>query len=156
MQRYGFEVVGMTLTPLAITKTLEILSSGLFAGGAVMQTVVDHPARSRADHAAALGQMQRTLVAADPYMPILALAGAAGGAGALVMAGGPADLAVAVTMVLIVVFTVVAIAPLNKAMHAMPLVSCEEPLVRSAMKRWGALHGVRSVLGVVAFFIAAL
>ena len=147
---------GLLLSPVMLAKTCEILASGLFAGGAVMQAVVDHPARTRADHTAALGQMQRALIAADPYMPILALAGAASGAGAFALGGGGAHLLVALTLALVVAFTVLAISPLNKAMHAMPLASSEEPKVRAAMKRWGSLHGVRSVLGLLAFVTAAL
>lgn len=142
------------MTPL-IPHALALVCAGLFAGGAMMQTIVDHPSRLAAESAVGIDQMQRSLRAADPYMPLLALAGSGAAAWSFLVGGGPAGLLAAILLVSVVPLTWALILPVNKRIHAYRSGDANAAEVSGHMRRWGRLHAMRSVCGTLALAILA-
>lgn len=138
----------------AIAHLLSVTVTGLFAGGAVMQSIVDHPARQSAEPGCAILQMQAVLGRADPYMPILALIGTAGSiAGCLLEHPAWITAMAALVLFLVIPFTIIFIVPINKQMMTLTGVDHEHQDIRRLMKRWAQLHAARSVLGCLALVL---
>jgi Domain of unknown function (DUF1772) len=135
----------------AIANLLSVIVTGRFAGGALMQSIVDHPARQSAEPRCAIVQMQAVLGRADPYMPILALIGTAGSIASCFLEN-PAWVTAMAALVLfpVIPFTIVFIVPINRQMMAIAGADHEHQDIRRLMKRWAHLHAARSVLGCLA------
>lgn len=138
-----------------ILHTVALVIAGLFAGGAMMQTVVDHPARRAVSGFGGIEQMQRSLGRADPYMPILATSGALAGLGAYFSGRSIADLIAALLFVFIGIHTFSFIIPINKKIVAFRTSDANVSPILAMMRRWGFLHAVRSVAGTLAFVLLA-
>lgn len=134
---------------------IALVCAGLFAGGAMMQSVVDHPARLGAESAAGIDQMQRSLRHADPYMPLLAVLGAATAFWSFLLGAGPADLLAAILLVVVVPFTWVLIIPVNKRIHAFRHGDPNVDEVSGHLRRWGRFHAFRSACGTLALVVLA-
>ena len=133
---------------------MSVIATGLFAGGALMQSIVDHPARQSTEPAAAIGQMQATLKFADPYMPILVLLGSVSMMVTYYFHNRTWHIvAAALVLLLIIPFTLIFIFPVNKKMLALSGAAHEHPAIRSLMRQWGRLHAVRSTLGCAALIV---
>ncbi len=135
--------------------TLALILSGLFAGGATMQTIVDHPARLSVKGACAVDQMQRSLERVDPYMPGLATGSALAGFAAYVFGAPLNDLLAALLFVAIGIETFSLIIPINKRILAVKLDSDDIPPTLVLMQRWGFLHAFRSAAGTAALVLLA-
>ncbi len=138
-----------------ILHTVALVIAGLFAGGAMMQTVVDHPARRAAGGFCAIEQMQQSLGRADPYMPILATIGAVTGLGAYFMGARIVDLFAALLFVAIGIHTFTFIIPINKRIKAFRPSDPDVSPILALMRRWGFLHAARSVAGTLALVLLA-
>jgi hypothetical protein len=137
-----------------ISAWISVIATGVFAGGALMQSIVDHPARESTEPAAAIGQMQATLKFADPYMPILVLLGSVSMMVTYFCHHRTWHIAAdALLLFLIIPFTLIFILPVNKKMLALSGAAPEHPAIRSLMRRWGRLHAVRSILGFAALIV---
>lgn len=139
----------------AIANWLSVTATGLFAGGALMQSIVDHPARQSAEPRCAIVQMQAVLRRADPYMPILALIGTAGSIASCFLVENPAWVTAMAALVLFLVipFTIVFIVPISRQMMAIAGADHEHQDIRRLMKRWAHLHAARSVLACLALVL---
>lgn len=142
------------MTPL-VPHTLALICAGLFAGGAMMQSIVDHPARCSADKAAGIDQMQRALRGADPYMPLLAVAGAGTAFWSFLVGGGLIELVAAVLLIAVVPFTFALIIPINTRIHRYRPGDANLEEIASHMQRWGQLHAMRSICGTLALVALA-
>lgn len=142
------------MTP-PLPHALALVCAGLFAGGAMMQSIVDHPARLGAERAAGIDQMQRSLRHADPYMPLLAVVGAGMAIWSFLLGAGPVDLLAALLLVAVVPFTWVMIIPVNKRIHAFKAGDCNVDEVSGHLRRWGRVHAFRSVCGTLALAVLA-
>lgn len=142
------------MTPI-LPHALALVFAGLFAGGAMMQSIVDHPSRLAADSAVGIDQMQRSLRAADPYMPLLAVFGAAVGIWSFLVGGGLADLVAAILLLAVVPLTWMFILPINGRIHAYKPGDPNASEVSGHMRRWGHFHAVRSVCGTLALLLLA-
>lgn len=134
---------------------LALVCAGLFAGGAMMQSLVDHPARLGAESVAGIEQMQRSLRHADPYMPLTAVVGAGMAFWSFLLGGGSIDLAAALLLVVVVPFTWVFIIPVNKRIHAFRPGHPNVDEVSGHLRRWGRFHAFRSVCGTLALALLA-
>jgi len=133
---------------------ISVIATGLFAGGALMQSIVDHPARQSTEPAAAIGQMQATLKFADPYMPILVLLGSISMMVTYYFHHRTWHIvAAALLLLLIIPFTLIVIFPVNKKMLTLSGAAHEHSAIRSLMRRWGRLHAIRSALGCTALMV---
>jgi hypothetical protein len=140
-----------------ISAWISVIATGLFAGGALMQSIVDHPARQSTEPAAAIGQMQATLKFADPYMPILVLLGSISMMVTYYFHNRTWHIVVAALLLLLIIpFTLIVILPVNKKMLTLSGAAHEHPAIRSLMRRWGRLHAVRSISGCAALIVIVL
>lgn len=142
------------MTP-PLPHALALVCAGLFAGGAMMQSIVDHPSRLAAESAVGIDQMQRSLRAADPYMPLLALSGAGAAVWSFLVGGGAVELAAAILLAAVVPLTWVLIMPINSRIHAYRPGHTNADEVTGHMRRWGRLHALRSVCGTLALAVLA-
>lgn len=142
------------MTP-PLPHVLALVCAGLFAGGAMMQSVVDHPARLGAGSIAGIDQMQRSLRHADPYMPLLAVIGAGMALWSFMLGAGPIDLLAAVLLASVVPFTWVLIIPVNKRIHAFRPGDTNVDEVSGHLRRWGRFHAYRSACGTLALAVLA-
>jgi hypothetical protein len=127
------------------------LSAAFFAGGATYVSLAEHPARM-ADPAIAIRQFQLSYPRAARWQAsmaaaclITALLAASVGAGWWCALGGVAVGAA-------IPFTLIVMMPINHRLldSTIPLSSAEATIL---LVRWGRLHWVRSLLGVVGLLI---
>ncbi|SDB74690.1 DUF1772 domain-containing protein [Belnapia rosea] len=126
----------------------------LFAGAALYISIVEHPARMSLEDAPLLAQWQLSYKRALPIQAGLAMLG--GAAGLLAWYGSREWQWMAGSLLLLAnwPFTMLVIMPVNKRLMAM---TPQEAGARSRdlLRRWGNLHGVRSVLGSAASLLFA-
>jgi hypothetical protein len=134
-----------------------VAGAGLFAGAAVYVSLVEHPARLSGSVAVALAEfgpsyrkgakMQALLASLASLLAIIAWVGDR-------QLGW---LLGALALIFAILFTLIAIFPVNKKLLD-PSLNPEDPQARLLLKRWGNLHFVRSLAGLMAFltFIACL
>ena len=134
---------------------IALVFAGLFAGGVLMEAIVEHPARLAAEAGGGIDVMQRVLERADPYMPGLALAGFAAGLASYLLGGPALDLAAALLLLAIVPFTILLLVPINKRILAYRPSAGGAIEIVALMKRWTPRHAIRSVAGVLAFLLLA-
>ena len=138
-----------------IMHTAALILSGLFAGGAMMQTIVDHPARLRVGGGCAVNQMQKSLDRVDPYMPGLASGSAIMSFGAYITGAPINDLFAAMFFIAIGVETFTFIIPINKRIMSFEPTGGDLASTLSLMRQWGTLHAFRSAAGTLALILLA-
>ncbi|BCW89672.1 hypothetical protein sos41_28380 [Alphaproteobacteria bacterium SO-S41] len=121
----------------------------LFTGAAPYISLVEHPVRLSLSDPAMLAQWQPSYDRALPIQGALALLAALAGAAAWYQTGAWPYLAAGTVMLVNWPFTLLAIMPVNKRLHAIAPQDAG-PASRALLVDWGRLHGVRSVLGSVA------
>jgi uncharacterized membrane protein len=138
--------------PLLIIATL---ATGVFAGAAVYVTLVEHPARMSCGIEVAIQEFGPSYQRASKMQASLAIVGAACG----LIAGwqGQDSLVIGAALLIgaLVPFTLVVIAPTNKQLLS-PSLDRRGPLAPALLARWGVLHGVRTVVSVIAFVLLVL
>jgi hypothetical protein len=134
-------------------KWIELASTSLFALWALYVSLIEHPARMSAGPAVALAEWRPSYARAAPWQASAAgISFVSGGFASLLsrewqwMAGG-------LLVALAIPFTLVVIMPTNRRLHD-PTVSPEE--AQSLLAHWGALHWVRSVLGVFGLLVLVI
>ena len=134
-----------------------LLAAALFAGAAVYVSIAEHPARLSLDDRAALAEWKVSYPRAALMQATLALVGFVLGVLEWLVTGSHVWLIGALVLVANVPYTLIWIMPINAALKALP-VSEAGPASRANLVRWGRLHAVRSLLGVIAtaLFVWAL
>lgn len=125
---------------------------GLFAGAAVYVNLVEHPARISCGIEAAIREWAVSYKRATVMQASLALLSGVAGALAWALGGPPGYLVGALLLLAIVPFTLIVIFPTNKRLlelHARGEIGDAPALLR----RWNALHAIRSALSLVAFVL---
>ena len=127
--------------------TMALVAAALFTGAAFYVSVVEHPARLKLDNSALLAEWKHSYKRGALLQAPLALIGAV--LGVLAFLGGYdwRWLLGAALMLANWPYTLVVIMPTNKRLLAM---TGPEPDLRALMLRWGNLHAVRTMLGVLA------
>jgi len=120
----------------------------VFATAALYITLVEHPARLATDDAALLAQWRPSYERALPIQAGLAILGGLLGAVVWHQTRDWRWLAGSVALLGNWPFTLIGIMPTNKTLMATPE-SMAGPDSRALLRRWGALHNVRSLLGGV-------
>jgi hypothetical protein len=140
---------------LAAVQLLAVVCAGLFAGAAVYITFVEHPARMECGTRLAATVWAPSYRRATWMQAPLAIVGALAGVAVWALGGGIGWLGGGVLIGLVVPFTLVVVMPTNHRLEepGRDLGSAE---TRALLVRWGRLHAVRSVLGVVATAIFAV
>jgi uncharacterized membrane protein len=137
---------------LEFLQIITILSCGLFTGAAVYINLVEHPARMECGTelaATVFGPSYRRAAVIQISLAVISFIGSAltylESANILWMVGG-------LIIVSVIPFTLIAIMPTNKKLLSPSLDTAVES-TEELLSRWGKLHAVRSVLGVLALLI---
>jgi len=133
-----------------LPEILSTLSAGLFAGAALYINLVEHPARMECGTRLAVTEFAPSYRRATVMQATLAATGflSAGaswsrGASLCWLIGG-------ITLLIVIPFTLVVILPTNKQLLNSSLDENSE-LASRLLGRWGRLHAVRSILGLISF-----
>jgi len=135
-----------------LLEMLSTLSAGLFAGGAIYVNLVEHPARMQCGTVLAIkefapsyhrGAIMQATLAAIGFLS--ATAAWLKGSPVWWLIGGGA-------LLVAIVFTLVVIFPTNKELLDSSLDKNSEMALKLLI-RWGRLHAVRSLLGLISFVI---
>lgn len=125
---------------------------GLFAGAALYVNLVEHPARMSCGVDLALREWAPSYKRASVMQASLAVIGGVAGVLAWALLGGLGYLVGALLLLAVVPFTLLVVSPTNKRLlelHAEGQIGN----ARELLKRWNALHAVRTALSVVAFVL---
>ena len=125
---------------------------GLFAGAALYVNLVEHPARMSCGVDLALREWAPSYKRASVMQASLAVIGGVAGVLAWALLGGLGYLVGALLLLTVVPFTLLVVFPTNKRLlelHAEGQIGN----ARELLKRWNALHAVRTALSVVAFVL---
>jgi len=132
---------------------LTVASAVVFAAWALYVSLVEHPARLRIDPAAALAQFRESYRAAAPYQASFAALSAIAGMIASATSGESVWAVGGVIVGTAIPFTLIAIRPTNRRLLGAEVVGEH---ARHLLVRWGRLHSVRSLLGVLAVALLAV
>jgi hypothetical protein len=132
-----------------ISGLLALVTAAMFAGAAIFVNVAEQPARLALDDASLLRQWKRSYDRAAIMQASLALISAIFGAVAFRQAANWAWLVGALVIFANWPYTLLAIRPTNNILHSVDDERADQS-TRKLIERWGYLHAVRSVLGVVA------
>ncbi len=135
---------------MTIAMLVATVAAGLFAGAAVYITAVEHPARVECGAVLAVKEFGSSYRRAAVMQGGLAVVGLLAGVVAWVQGSGVVWLLGGLLLGALVPFTVVVIMPTNRRLLDPGLDSASAE-ARELLARWGQLHAVRTVIGVVVF-----
>jgi hypothetical protein len=136
---------------------VEILSfifTGLFAGAALYIGLVEHPARMSNTLAVALAEFRPSYRKAVVMQATLAIAGAAAAIGAYFLGRGISTLVAGIVLGTVVPFTLIIVMPINRQLLDETR-TAQTPDTDVLLKKWGRLHNVRTIAGLLALVILA-
>jgi hypothetical protein len=136
----------VTIAMLAAT-----VAAGLFAGAAVYITLVEHPARLECGPALAIKEFGPSYRRAAVMQGGLVVVGLLAGVVAWHQGAGVGWLVWGLLLGGLVPFTVFVIMPTNRRLLDPGLTASDSGEARDLLVRWGRLHAVRTVVGVVVF-----
>ena len=126
-----------------------VLSSALFSGAAIYISLVEHSARMSCGVEVAAAEFAPSYRRAVPVQVSLALIATIAGVASWWFSGNVCWLIGALLIFAVIPFTLLVIAPTNKQLLA-PGLDRKSPATMQVLERWGRLHGVRSVVSLLA------
>jgi uncharacterized membrane protein len=135
---------------VTIVMVVAIVVTGLFAGASMYVSVVEHPARIESGAAAAVRHFGPSARRAAVLQGSLAVAGLVAAAVAWGQGAGTGWLLGGLLLGSMVPFTLIVIMPTNRRLLDPSLDTGSSEAVE-LLRRWGRLHAVRTIVGVVAF-----
>lgn len=138
---------------LPVLQFIAVLASAIFAGAAIYINFVEHPARMGCSVELAATEWAPSYKRATLMQAPLAVIGFLCGTGAWWLGAGTSWLVAALCILVVVPFTLIIMEPrINKPLLA-PGRDLGSPETRELLVRWGRLHAVRSVFGLIATVI---
>jgi len=131
---------------------LSTVCAGLFSGAALYINLVEHPARVSAGAATALRVFAPSYRRASVLQGSLAVAGSLLGFAAAWALGDRAAAAAAALLGAVVPYTLAVLFPTNKQLLD-PALDAGSPRAAALLRRWNALHAVRTLLSGAAFLL---
>jgi hypothetical protein len=135
-----------------VAQFIAVLATTLFAGAAIYINLVEHPARMSRSTAIAAAVWAPSYERATFMQASLAIIGFIAGGTAWLLGAGPMWLVAACFIVGVVPVTLIVIFPTNKRLLE-PGRDLSTPETRQLLEKWGRLHGIRSVLSLIAAVI---
>jgi uncharacterized membrane protein len=142
-------------SPLAISESLAILSSGLFAGAGLYITFVEHPARMQCGTTVALTQFAPSYKRATIMQASLAALGTLAAIAAWLQGAPTPWLVGGLLLGAVIPFTLIVILPTNQRLLD-PSLDKSSELAEQLLHRWATLHLVRTVLSLASFLVFLL
>ena len=137
---------------LAISESLAIVCSGLFAGAALYVSFVEHPARMLCGTNLAITQFAPSYKRGAVMQASLAAVGTFAAIAARLL-GAPAPWLVGGLLLgPLIPFTLIVILPTNKRLLD-PSLDKDSEMAEQLLHRWGKLHAVRSALSLASFLV---
>jgi uncharacterized membrane protein len=137
---------------MLVFRFVAILAAALFSGAAIYINLVEHPARMECGTEFAATVFGPSYRRAAVMQAILAIIATVAGIGAWFGDGRGAWLVGALLIFLVGPFTLIAIRPTNNRLLD-PTLDRTSDATFLLLQRWGALHAIRSVLGLAASII---
>lgn len=134
----------------SILEILATVCAGLFAGAALYINLAEHPARMECGTALAVRQFAPSYRRAALMQATLAIVGLASAVGAWWRGSGVAVLTGGLLLGAVVPFTLLVVRPVNHRLFA-HRVGVDSVEATALLRRWGRLHAVRTILGLLAF-----
>ncbi len=134
---------------VSVIEFIAVLSCTLFTGAAVYINLVEHPARMGCDTKTAATVWAPSYKRATVMQALLAVLSFLAGVTAWLISQNAVWLTGAVLIGLVVPFTLIVIMPTNQQLLT-PGRDLASDATRKLLEKWGRLHAVRSVLGLVA------
>ena len=138
-----------------LLETIATLSAGLFAGASVYINLVEHPARMECGMDLAIKEFAPSYRRATVLQASLAGIGFLAAAAAWLTTDALWWLIGGALLVAVIPFTLLVIFPTNKKLLD-PSVDKSSQIASTLLVRWGRLHAVRSLLGLLAFLVFIL
>src|SRR5215471_10851044 len=135
-----------------VAQFIAALATTLFAGAAIYINLVEHPARMGCSTAVAAAVWAPSYERATFMQASLAIIGFIAGGAAWLLGAGPMWLVAACFIGAVVPVTLIVIFPTNKRLLE-PGRDLSSPETRQLLVKWGRLHGIRSVLSLIAAVI---
>jgi hypothetical protein len=135
---------------IPFVQLVAVLATAIFAGAAIYINLVEHPARMACATEVAATQWAPSYRRATLMQAPLAVIGAACGIGAWWLGSGLPWLLGAMLILAVVPYTLIVIEPTTNRPLLEPGRDLRAVATRDLLIRWGRLHAVRSVLGLVA------
>lgn len=131
---------------------LAFIATGLFAGAALYISLVEHPARMGLGTAIALAEFRPSYKRAAVMQATLAVIGASAAIGAYFLGRGISTLVAGIVLAIVVPWTLIAVMPTNLQLldETRTATTADTDLL---LKKWGRLHNVRTVAGMLALFM---
>lgn len=133
---------------------LAFIFTGLFAGAALYVSLVEHPARMSNTLAVALAEFRPSYKKAVVMQASLAVAGAAAAIGAYFLGRGISTLVAGIVLGTVVPFTLILVMPTNRQLLDETR-TAQTPDTDVLLKKWGRLHNVRTIAGLLSLVILA-
>jgi hypothetical protein len=132
---------------LGLLTWLATLAAALFAGGALYVSLAEHPARLACGPPMAVAEFRTSYPRAARLQGSLAAVGILCGVGAW-LGGAPAtSLAAGLLLSAVIAFTLVGMMPTSRRLLDRGL-GPDTPEADRLLRRWGALHAIRTLLGL--------
>jgi hypothetical protein len=138
---------------LPLIQFIAVLATTIFSGAAIYINLVEHPARMGCSTELAATEWAPSYKRATLMQAPLAIIGFLCGIGAWWLGAGVPWLIAALLILAVVPFTLIIIEPTTNKQLLAPGRDLRSDETRKLLVRWGRLHAIRSVLGLVASVI---
>ncbi len=138
-----------------LLELISLISTGLFAGAAVYVSLVEHPGPGLLRHRGGMAEFRPAYRRGAIMQATLAAVGMLSGVGAWLLGHGLPWLIGGLLLGSIIPLTVIVIFPTNARLLD-PALDPTSPQAAALLGRWAMLHGIRSVLSLVALIILAM
>ena len=128
--------------------------TGLFAGAALYVSLVEHPARMANTLGIALAEFRPSYKRASVMQVTLAVLGVAGAVGAYFLGRGISTLVAGIVLATVVPYTLIVIMPITRQLLDETRTARTDD-TEVLLEKWGKLHNVRTIAGLLALVILA-
>ena len=135
-----------------IAQLIAIIATGLWSGALAYVSVVEHPATLEVGAQFAIAYFRSMAKRGRPILIALAVIGAAAGIVAWVTQGNILWLIGGVVLIGMLPLTAIFIVPTNRRLLRVNAVQSPDE-ANDLLKRWGRLHAMRTILGLIPFLL---